>query len=103
MADDDTVRAPEISSLPLDEHDALAGAVREAVHRRIIDLIERRNAEPLLVNCSACGERAILLDEPATFVYDRSTHTEICSACAAERAVTSMYEPQVDIGGEGGG
>lgn len=88
-----------------EEQRSLAGAVRATVRNQTIDLLQRRGllAETGdLLECPKCGDRVILLDQPATFVFDREGKTRICSACGAERDFIHMFRPDADIGGEGG-
>lgn len=82
----------------------LAEAVRESVHRQIVVLLEEAGAmsSPDLIACPRCGTRIIMLDMPRTYALDRRLDAPICAACAAERDVTTLVQPEQDIGGEGG-
>jgi hypothetical protein len=84
------------------EQEALARAVRATVHDQIIDLLERRGliSSDDLVQCPRCGDRVILLDQPATFAIDAGSR--ICAACRAESDFIRIVLPEDDIGGEGG-
>ena len=91
-------------TVPLDEEPRLAAAVRESVHRQIVEILERRGLtrSPDLIACPTCGDRVILLDIPSTYVFDRDEKTRICAACGAERDLVHLVRPDADVGGEGG-
>lgn len=88
---------------PLDEQPRLAAAVRETVHRRIVDLLQRGGLlnSPDLLPCPMCGESVILLDFPSTYVFLPDAKMRICAPCGAERDLIRMIRPDTDIGGEG--
>ena len=88
----------------VDDPTVFAGAVRETVHRQILDLLERRGliTRVDLIACPQCGDRVILLDQPGTFVFDRQHDERICAACGAARDFIKLVEPEADFGGEGG-
>lgn len=99
MMDDHTSPMPA----PLDRR--MAGAVRETFRRQVIDLLNERglSSSPDLRECPRCGDRTILLEQPATFGLDPATHGPICAACRAEQDFLEIVAPDVvDIGGEGG-
>lgn len=90
-------------SLDIDEGRLLSAAVRESVRRQVLSLLRLRKIDPSeAIPCPHCGDRAIVLDQPRTFVFDRSDRDYLCKACAAEREFARMVHPQADIGGEGG-
>lgn len=88
--------------LSTDEQEALARAVRASVHDQIIDLLERRGliSSDDLIQCPRCGDKVILLDQPATFSL--SEGSRICAACRAERDFIRIVHPDDEVGGEGG-
>lgn len=96
--------ATTATTIPPEEQRSLAGAVRATFRNQVIDLLRRRGlmAGSDLLECPKCSDRVIVLDQPATFVYDRDDKVRICSACGAERDFIHMFRPEADIGGEGG-
>jgi hypothetical protein len=93
-----------LQTMPPEEQQTLAKAVRESIRRSVLEMLERKGVVKAdLVQCPECGERVIFLDQPATFSYDRGEDRNICAACGAERDFIMMHRPQTDIGGEGGG
>jgi hypothetical protein len=90
--------------VPLDQQRQYAEAVRESIHRRVVDLLERNGlaASPDLLECPSCESRLILLEEPATFSFLPAEGIRVCAACGAEREFLHVVHPDTDIGGEGG-
>lgn len=88
---------------PLDDNPMVV-AVRETFRKQVIDLLRDRGLDrsPDLQACPRCGDRIILLEQPATYGLDRRTRARICAACRAEQDYLQIAAPDADIGGEGG-
>lgn len=83
--------------------DSMIGAVRETFRRQVLDLLAERGlaSSPDLRECPRCGDRIILLDQPATFAPDRASKARICTACRAEQDFRAIVAPDMEHGGEG--
>jgi len=82
----------------------LARAVRATIRSQVVDLLDRHGLlnKRDVQRCPSCGDKVIVLEQPATYVYDRANDRKICAACGAERDLVVILDPVVDIGGEGG-
>lgn len=104
MADDPAGfgRAAQDLRVPEDQEDRFRAAVHEAVQRRIAAIMRTRGRRALadeLRDCSECGRRVILLDDPSTFTVESGRF--LCAACKAEHELVAILHPPADIGGEG--
>jgi hypothetical protein len=101
----DGIGTPGTNALTLspEEESSLQRAVREAVRRQVVSMLERRGIgiPDDAQECPVCGDHVIILDEPPTFALDADGE-RICSACRAEQDFARMVRPHADIGGEGG-
>lgn len=107
MADEAGLGVPGTNPAALpdeEQRSTMASAVRETLRAQVIELLERRGlaGSPDLVECPRCGDRIILLDQPATFAIDKADRSRICAACGGEADFLAMIAPEADIGGEAG-
>jgi hypothetical protein len=94
-----------LQSMDPDEQAQLKEAVKESIRQQVAQIVATRpgSIQADAVQCPNCGERVVFLDEPATFVFDKDSHEQICAACGADRDFVKLFRHEADIGGEGGG
>lgn len=92
-----------LQAMSPEEQNELKSAVRETVRQQVMHIVEQRGqVEADAIACPNCGDRVVFLEQPATFVLDRESNQQICTACGAERDFIKLFRHEADIGGEGG-